>query len=347
MQYANYLEYGVIKNARFNLVHVINRDDSNYPYWLLREKLLLSGIELNTPDVNAGRGIVFELHMNARRQTLTVPAFVLLMEAVQIYPPNASQKLLMQYQQIFTWRDDLVNQERYVKINYPNKINVFHKLGFSNRNRFCCLIASNRSAAQKSPLDLYSERVKSIRWFERNAPQEFDLYGSGWEVSPPHSGKIGRLLNRVVLRLARQVGQKAFPSYRGRVASKLETLQNYRFSICYENVRDIPGYITEKIFDCFFSGCVPIYWGASNVADYIPRECFIDRRKFSSHEDLHRYLTKITEQDYQSYQIAIQSFLESPKAKPFSAEYFAEQISSTLLSALHHISHDSTDSVNS
>jgi hypothetical protein len=42
------------------------------------------------------------------------------------------------------------------------------------------------------------------------------------------------------------------------VDSKKNTLEKYKFSICYENARDIPGYITEKIFDCFFAGCVPI-----------------------------------------------------------------------------------------
>lgn len=30
---------------------------------------------------------------------------------------------------------------------------------------------------------------------------------------------------------------------------------------CFENVRDLPGYITEKIFDCFFAEYIPIYWG--------------------------------------------------------------------------------------
>ena len=45
-------------------------------------------------------------------------------------------------------------------------------------------------------------------------------------------------------------------------------------------MRDVLGYITEKIFDSFAAWCVPVYWGASNVTDYIPEGCFIDRRKF-------------------------------------------------------------------
>jgi hypothetical protein len=63
-------------------------------------------------------------------------------------------------------------------------------------------------------------------------------------------------------------------------------LEKYKFSICYENARDTPGYITEKIFDCFFAGCVPIYWGANNITDHIPKECFIDKRDFEDYKVL-------------------------------------------------------------
>ena len=48
-------------------------------------------------------------------------------------------------------------------------------------------------------------------------------------------------------------------------------MQHYRFYICYENTEGVEDYITEKIFDCFAAGFVPIYWGASNIEKYIPK----------------------------------------------------------------------------
>jgi len=30
----------------------------------------------------------------------------------------------------------------------------------------------------------------------------------------------------------------------------------------------VPNYYTEKITDCFATGTVPIYWGATNIGDY-------------------------------------------------------------------------------
>lgn len=334
IKYANYVEPSISKNARFDLAHGVNRDNSNYPYWFLREQLLSQGIELNTPDLNVGRKIEFELHMNAMRKQLDVPAFVLLMEAVQICPANDSQELIAEYRRVFTWRDDLVDQGRYIKINFSNKFHSSSKFGWNNRIGFCCLIANNKSPAKQSTLDLYSERVKIIRWFECNTHGKFDLFGGGWEVLPPRPGRLGRLWHRVAWILACRAGCRAFPSYKGKVKDKRKTLEGYRFSVCYENVKDLPGYITEKIFDCFFAGCVPIYWGASNIVDHIPRGCFIDRREFESHEDLYQYLIDMTEAEYQIRQNAIINFLTSARAKPFAAEFFAKQITTTIISAL-------------
>jgi hypothetical protein len=41
----------------------------------------------------------------------------------------------------------------------------------------------------------------------------------------------------------------------------------YMFSIVMEN-DSVPNYYTEKITDCFATGTVPIYWGATNIGDY-------------------------------------------------------------------------------
>jgi hypothetical protein len=111
-------------------------------------------------------------------------------------------------------------------------------------------------------------------------------------------------------------------------------MQQYRFSICYENVRDLPGYVTEKIWDSFFAGCVPIYWGASNITSYIPEDCFIDRRKFTSHDELYRFMVSMSESEYITYQERIEAFLVSEKARPFSAEAFSEIIVNTILKDL-------------
>ena len=44
---------------------------------------------------------------------------------------------------------------------------------------------------------------------------------------------------------------------------KLAYLQSVRFNICPENT-DTPGYVTEKLFDAFRTGVIPIYHGSCN-----------------------------------------------------------------------------------
>lgn len=334
VRYANYVEQGVSDSARFDLAHATNRDNSNYPYWMLRELFLSRGIELNTPDVNAGRDVAFELHMNALRRDVDVPQFVLLYETPQICPDNGDMGRLARYQKVFTWNDDLVDGVRYIKLNFTNKPIDSVQVGWGGRGRFCCLIAGNKSVGKHDPKELYSQRVKTIRWFERNAPDRFDLYGSGWDVPAARYGRFGWLLAKIQRPLYRLGGLVAFPSYRGRVQSKFETLQKYRFVICYENVKDTPGYITEKIFDAFFAGCVPVYWGAPNVLRYIPEECFVDRTKFDDHESLYQYLSDMTVEEYGVHQRAIRQFLQSEKAKPFYAEAFASVVAGEICAEL-------------
>jgi hypothetical protein len=78
--------------------------------------------------------------------------------------------------------------------------------------------------------------------------------------------------------------------YKGQIKSKSQVLSNYKFSYTYENIEGINGYITEKIFDSFFSLTIPIYRGAKNIKNYIPEEIFIDSNNFDSVEDISNYI---------------------------------------------------------
>jgi len=57
----------------------------------------------------------------------------------------------------------------------------------------------------------------------------------------------------------------------------LNVFNQYKFIICYENSYK-NGYITEKIFNCFFARTLPIYKGAPNVLDYFEAGSFLDGR---------------------------------------------------------------------
>lgn len=55
--------------------------------------------------------------------------------------------------------------------------------------------------------------------------------------------------------------------------SKNELLKDYKFCLCAEN-DFYPGYVTEKLFDAYAGGSLPIYFGG------LPNDGFINRRAF-------------------------------------------------------------------
>jgi hypothetical protein len=142
----------------------------------------------------------------------------------------------------------------------------------------------------------------------------FDLYGVGWNRPPNLKEKMMPFTRRF------------YSSYRGTLQNKWDVLPRYRFSLCYENIRDEPGWVTEKIFDCMRAGCVPIYWGANNISDYVDPEAFIDRRKYKSDAELEIFLLGITEKEYLIYQEAIKDYLQGDLFKKFLPPAFADTI---------------------
>lgn len=324
-------------NELFQADHPRNRDSVFAPFILLREHLLTHGIELNTSDVNQGRPVAFELHLDVQeRTTPDAPAYLMLFETPSIYPRNElNEETLSRYRKILTWDDSLVDGQKVGRFNLPCcQISVPEADGFAKRPRFCCVIAGNKITRQTDPRELYTERVRVIRWFERNAAADFDLYGTNWDSPQRRRGVLGKLEKNLWRHVLKPLGRKPFPSYRGRVEHKHQVLRSIRFSFCYENMQGLPGYITEKVFDSFLAGCVPVYWGASNIADLIPANCFVDRRQFKDTGEVYRHLKSLTEEEYVKHQQNIGSFLRSSMAHSFSFEAFAKTVSDTILQDL-------------
>ena len=170
------------------------------------------------------------------------------------------------------------------------------------------LFRSSGNKSSSHPDELYSARLKIIRYFENRPGNDFEFYGPSWESSH-------------------------FRNYKGTVKNKIQTLKNYRFCICFENIKNLKGYITEKITDCFIAGSVPIYWGASNITDYIPENCFIAREKFASMDALLSFLKNMPEAEYNQYLENTRRFLESKKAEKFSDEAVATSIAKVIVSS--------------
>lgn len=318
-------------NKLFDYSNPRNSDGLFTPYIALREKLLQFEIEINTPDVNAGRTVLFEIHMDGRPLARSnIDKYLIAVESPLINRLNADVDYLKLFRRVYSWSDVIFELPGAVTLLIPNNIIVSDFRGYSDRNIFSCLISSNKVAPWVGPHDLYDERIKVIRWYELNAPTLFHLYGRGWGKPSAAFTRRDKIFRRIG-RLGTQLfGYKPFPGWRGEIEFKSDILSNTKFSYCYENIKGLPNYITEKIFDSFLSGCVPIYWGADNVQEYIPANCFIDRRRFKDTAEVHHYLMSITQEEYGEFQRNIFDFLKSEKCYLFSVENFATTIANTI-----------------
>jgi len=257
-------------------------------------------------------------------------SFLIIWESELIAKKNWVRENHKCFKKIFTWNDQWVDGKRYIKYHWPNKLPENLDFDITKKNKLCVMIAGNKS--KKHPLELYTERVNAIRWFEQYHPDEFDLHGIGWDKYVFRGSKIIRGLNRIKP-LTKLLAPK-YPSYKGAIESKAKILKDYKFAICYENAKDIPGYITEKIFDCFFAGCVPIYLGAPNITNFIPASTFIDKENFKSYEELYKYIKFMPNAEYQEYLTSIEKFIKSDAMYLFSAERFAELITDEIIGSL-------------
>jgi hypothetical protein len=239
-----------------------------------------------------------------------------LWEPPSVQPLNWVSDLHKLFSIIFTWNDEYVDGVKFVKMFWPQtrKFPDSPIIDFKDK-KLLINISMNKSSTH--PRELYSERLNSIRYFEKYQTDNFDLYGVGWDN--PTIG-VGIKNNH----------SEKYPSYKGTLLNKWDVLPNYRFSLCYENIYDESGFITEKIFDCFRARCVPIYWGAQNITDYVDENTFINRRDFKSNKELEDYLVGMSEKKYNDIQEAIKEYLASDRFAKFLPPNFAHTIINTL-----------------
>jgi hypothetical protein len=167
------------------------------------------------------------------------------------------------------------------------------------RSGLCCII--NRYS-EHPELNLLQERIR----FVRAMGKDIDIYGA-----EPWGGIPNKW--------------KAFPNYHGMAKDKQKTLKRYNFVLAFEN-SDFPGYITEKIFDAFKSGAVPLYWGGGGfLKETIPADCYIECRN-QNPDEIYRLIRNMTQEDIVSFRRAAIEFLKSDAADRFTVRYLRGEV---------------------
>lgn len=151
-----------------------------------------------------------------------------------------------------------------------------------------------------------------------------DLYGSSWDLSISQrvtvaakalvfalsSGNIpsfGSLEGwfRNYLNWQGQIGS----GYSARNSSeKLEVMSRYKYALVIENSID---YMSEKLFDAFFSGCIPVYVGPNVQSFGIPSDLVIQVEP--NVKSISKGLELAQSKDFKAFHRRLQSFLLDQK----------------------------------
>ena len=321
------------------------------PYTHLRRVLADHGIGARTVDalpetplpgrhVYISTGSLDRYASLARRPDLVISAFFGF-ECPVVDPglyralPRASRV----FRRMFTWSDS-ASLRRFVgadlpfrSFRWPQSFDAVHESIWTNRDRrFLMMMQGNKMPILRR-YSLHEERLRAVEYFNRT--NEIDLYGREWDQPPYRMGitYVPATIRRIE-RQARAAWYRVRPNrlmaaaksaWRGPATRKSETMGQYTFAICFENMA-LKGWITEKIFDCFFCGTIPIYLGAPEIRDVIPADCYIDMREFKDYAALGSFLRALSPAAIDRYRDAARAFLASPAYRPFTKAAFAELI---------------------
>ncbi len=146
------------------------------------------------------------------------------------------------------------------------------KLHATERDERVVVINGNKMSFIKG--ELYSLRRKAIKHLTN-----LDLYGTQWDskFAPRLIIAIKSFAQAVLsLRLPRPFGLnlwfQGYPKSKGPVDDKLQTMSAYKYALVIENSAE---YMSEKLMESLFAGCIPIYVGPDPEEFGIPKDLVI------------------------------------------------------------------------
>lgn len=329
-------------------------DNALAPYVHLRDWLGARGVEVHTADLlddrTSGRGTNIYLSFGlrsryrrlARRPDVVCSAFFTF-ECPVVLPAMYANlhDVGRVFRRVFCFspeealRPFLRGPVRLSHFMLPQPCDDVHEDVWERRDRDFLVMINAHKQTRIRVNELYTERMRAVEFFNRYG--EIDLYGRDFDGPP---ARMATRMPRAVAKLERRariaweairpptdpLRIAAREAFRGpRAPRKADTLGRYTFALCFEN-SVLEAYIPEKIFDCFYSGTVPIYWGAPDVEQWIPPECFVDMRAFDGYAELRDFLHSLSTDQIEAYRVAARDFLRSERFRPFSKQTFAELV---------------------
>lgn len=114
------------------------------------------------------------------------------------------------------------------------------------------------------------------------------------------------------------------------VQNKHAFLQDYKFTICFENI-SAPGYTTEKIVEAMYGECIPIYWGNRSIHEEFNTKSFINIHEFDKLDEVIERIMFLDRNDEAYIEMLREPWLSDNKIDPiYTYKFLADKITEAL-----------------
>lgn len=171
-------------------------------------------------------------------------------------------------------------------VNYPAQFEA----GF--RGLFDAEISYRQTAELWAPY-INPEQFRGYRDAATDARPELccAFISSGFDGSHRRQYMAALMQHMEVASFGRFMNNRMLEDDRGQ-QSKFSAMRNFTYTLSFENAIE-PDYVTEKFFDPFVTGTIPIYLGAPNAEEFAPGDdSYIDASRFPDPATLAQFLRR-------------------------------------------------------
>ena len=182
--------------------------------------------------------------------------------------------------------------------------------GVEGRVNNVVLVNANKISMSKG--ELYSLRRQAIL-----AHPDIHVYGSGWNDSALQ--RVLRVGKESIIALAHPagwtLGTRALwltpANYRGVIRDKISVTSRYKVSLVIENSQEG---VTEKLFDAWVAGCIPVYVGPNLSSFDIPKTLVVQAD--ASTDSIHDAISLALQMDHGAFLEELGAWIgDSPAAR--------------------------------
>jgi hypothetical protein len=200
---------------------------------------------------------------------LRTPAALIRQEPMVVRPQNYRKDFLSSMKAVIDVGRS--PQSSVLRVNWPQdwKLDLLERAVSSPSVRKDRFVMINRNL-----MSFVSGEMYSLRRLLAQRSKQIDVWGMGWDM--PFIRRAIRVFEELIIPINHGYKVKSSAlrgwfrkpiAYLGPSDDKLTTLVGYDYSIVIENSLD---YMSEKLFDCLFTGTLPVYVGPDPESFGIP-----------------------------------------------------------------------------